>query len=300
MTTTALIGVAGGVGTTRTAVEFAAALARDGRSVVVIDAAYATQGLGEYVSGRIDTDVTTLATDPSVDLADATYPLAALDTAGEPADESAGPGKTPRVGDTVETTGDSTAATSGSRSNASQPGADNEATDDTGSEPNGQAVAVPARAAFERLARAKTVEASQRLASRIERADERFDHVLVDVPPVAANPAVAAVTTADRRVAVAPGTQHGADARRRLADRLADLDTTLESTVAVESPLPAADAVVPTLPSSVTNAPTVTDDGSLAGEITDAAENALGVSLAVDPEPDGPLGRVRERITDSA
>jgi septum site-determining protein MinD len=56
--TAALVGVAGGAGTTRLAVETAAVLARDGASVGVFDAAFATQGLSQYVHGRIDPDAT--------------------------------------------------------------------------------------------------------------------------------------------------------------------------------------------------------------------------------------------------
>ncbi len=50
----AQVGTTGGAGTTRTAVELAATLARDGRSVAIFDAAYATQGLAGYVDGKID------------------------------------------------------------------------------------------------------------------------------------------------------------------------------------------------------------------------------------------------------
>lgn len=62
----AFVGVAGGAGTTRLTVEAAAMLARDGRDVAVFDAAFATQGLAQYVHGRIETDVTRLLTDESV------------------------------------------------------------------------------------------------------------------------------------------------------------------------------------------------------------------------------------------
>lgn len=61
--TLALVGAVGGAGTTRLAVEFAAALARDGRDVAVLDAAYATQGLAQYVEGRIAPDMTALCLD---------------------------------------------------------------------------------------------------------------------------------------------------------------------------------------------------------------------------------------------
>lgn len=60
--TLALVGAAGGAGTTRLAVECGATLARAGWEVAVLDAAFATQGLADYVSGRIDADVTALLT----------------------------------------------------------------------------------------------------------------------------------------------------------------------------------------------------------------------------------------------
>jgi len=62
-TTAALIGAVGGAGTTRLTVELGALLANDGRDVVVLDAAFATQGLADYLPGRIDPDLTTLLTD---------------------------------------------------------------------------------------------------------------------------------------------------------------------------------------------------------------------------------------------
>jgi diadenosine tetraphosphate (Ap4A) HIT family hydrolase/MinD-like ATPase involved in chromosome partitioning or flagellar assembly len=61
--TAALVGAVGGAGTTRTTIELAATLARDGRDVAILDAAYATQGLADYLPGRIDPDVTALVTD---------------------------------------------------------------------------------------------------------------------------------------------------------------------------------------------------------------------------------------------
>lgn len=80
--TAALVGVAGGAGTTRLAVETAAVLARDGASVGVFDAAFATQGLSQYVPGRIDTDATALLSDPDAALAEARHDLTA-DAPGE-------------------------------------------------------------------------------------------------------------------------------------------------------------------------------------------------------------------------
>ena len=61
--TTAFVGATGGAGTTRLCVETAAMLSHVGRDVVILDAAFATQGLARHVSGRIDTDITALLTE---------------------------------------------------------------------------------------------------------------------------------------------------------------------------------------------------------------------------------------------
>jgi len=74
-TTAALVGVAGGAGATRLATETAAVLARDGASVGVFDAAFATQGLSQHVTGRIDPDVTAVLAGDA-DPADARHDLA--------------------------------------------------------------------------------------------------------------------------------------------------------------------------------------------------------------------------------
>ncbi|WP_251342178.1 AAA family ATPase [Haloplanus halophilus] len=61
--TVALVGATGGAGTTRLTVELGALLAADGRDVALLDAAFATQGLSDYLSGRLDPDLTALLTD---------------------------------------------------------------------------------------------------------------------------------------------------------------------------------------------------------------------------------------------
>lgn len=79
----AVVGATGGAGTTRLVVEVAATLARDGRSVAILDAAFATQGLARYVPGRIDPDLTQLLVDEDESaLADARYDLP-TDLAGQ-------------------------------------------------------------------------------------------------------------------------------------------------------------------------------------------------------------------------
>ncbi|MFC6993122.1 AAA family ATPase [Haladaptatus sp. GCM10025707] len=54
----ALAGVTGGAGTTRLTAELGATLARAGRDVALVDAAYATQGLSRFVGGALETDIT--------------------------------------------------------------------------------------------------------------------------------------------------------------------------------------------------------------------------------------------------
>jgi MinD-like ATPase involved in chromosome partitioning or flagellar assembly len=104
----------------------------------------------------------------------------------------------------------------------------------------------PARAAFERIARAKTTEAAGRLESAIRDAGVAFDHVIVDTPPVATNPAVAAVTSTERVGVVAPATPRGADALQRTRGRLADVGTEADLVVTNRGDGPAdADIAVP-------------------------------------------------------
>ncbi|MES3518218.1 MAG: AAA family ATPase [Natronomonas sp.] len=56
----AVVGAAGGVGTTRLTLGMGVALAEAGRDVAVLDAAYETQGLSDRIEGTIDPDMTAL------------------------------------------------------------------------------------------------------------------------------------------------------------------------------------------------------------------------------------------------
>lgn len=97
----------------------------------------------------------------------------------------------------------------------------------TGVEPDwdlaGRLVCYPAHAPFERLARAKAPPAAEVLVERVREAAADADHVLLDVPPLGSNQAVAAVHAADRVVVVAPATAHGMDAVQSTRDRLRDV-----------------------------------------------------------------------------
>lgn len=231
----ALAGVTGGGGTTRLALEFGATLAGDDRSVLVVDAAYATQGLVTAVSGRVGTDVTRTVTDDR--------PLSAATT-------------------DLDT-------------------------------PAGRLAVAPARAPFERLSRAKTSECARRLAGRIGDATREFDRVLVDVPPVAANQAVAAVTAADRVAVVVPDSQRGVDALPRTLDRLADVDAGVDAVVANragDSPQVDADVAVPESErTALADAPVCPGDGPFCRAVADAATHVLGIDVD-PPDPDASLG----------
>lgn len=174
-TTVALVGAVGGAGTTRLALESGATLARAGYDVCLLDAAFATQGLVDYIPGRVEPDMTAVVAD-GADFAAATW----------------------SVSDDLP----------------------------------GRLRAAPARAPFERLARAKTVGAAERFEEVIATAARADDVVLVDTPPIAANQAIAAVTACETVVAVGPDTVRGADGLARLRGRLTDVRAPADAAVA--------------------------------------------------------------------
>jgi len=235
--TLALVGAVGGAGTTRLAVECGATLARAGRDVAVFDAAYATQGLADYVEGRIGADVTALVTGDA-DL-EAVLTPCDLDTPG-------------------------------------------------------RLVFAPARAPFERLARAKTAGAAERLEKHLAAAALSHDVVIVDTPPVAANQAVAAADTAQRVAIVTPDTARGADALARTRARLDDLGIGTDAVIGTpadgDSALPEADARIPRSPTTAPgNCPAcVPPDDTFAPAVADATEAALDSPLDLS-FPDGGL-----------
>jgi cellulose biosynthesis protein BcsQ len=209
--TAALVGATGGAGATRLAVELASTLARDGRDVAVLDAAFDTEGLARHVSGRIDPDVTELLTD---------------DSAGDDRPPSAD-GNRP----------DHRPLSDGLREHAAS------------TDLAGRLALCPAHAPFERMARAKTADAAQRFEALLDEAAERFDHVVVDAPPVAANQAVAAVTAAERVAVVAPASERGVDAVQRTRGRVADVGASVDAVVVnraeADHPVRSADAAIP-------------------------------------------------------
>lgn len=239
--TVGFVGVTGGAGTTRTCVEVAATLARDGQDVAVVDAAFGTQGLSTYVEGRIEPDLTEtlLAERPIADAAVDCWPT--LD---------------------------------------------------------GRVAIAPAHAPFERLARAKTPDVARRLEAGIRRIGERFDHVLVDVPPLAANQAVSAATAVDRRVLVAPASQRGADLLPRMRGRLVDVGSDVDDVLLTrapegdpaDTPLPEADYAIPTGPVDATTPTALDRDTAFAAAVAEATGALFDRSLDLQFEESGLFG----------
>lgn len=116
---------------------------------------------------------------------------------------------------------------------------------DLGVEGAGRLAVCPARAPFERLARAKAAEAAERFEERLDEAERHFEFVLVDVPPVATNPAVAAVSAAETAALVADGGR-AESTIPRTEDRLADVGVEPSVTVVTRTNgHPDADVSVP-------------------------------------------------------
>ena len=238
MSTRCFLGAVGGAGTTRLTLETGALLARDGRSVAVLDAAYATQGLADHLPGRIDPDVTELVcSEPSLDAG-----LIDLDL-----------------------------------------------------DAPGRLAVCPARAPFERIARAKSPGAAEHFERLLAAAAEEFDRALVDVPPVAANQSVAAVTAADGVTVVAPDTRRGRDAVPRTRDRLADLGVGAVSVLynRTGDPPADADAAVPECSVPPAHVPVcAAGDGAFPAAVAESAAALLGVDLDAAVESPGPIDRL--------
>lgn len=242
---TALVGAAGGAGTTRTAIEVASALAADGRDVAVLDAAFATQGLADYVPGRIDPDITGLVTDATdADLSTGLYPF------------------------------------------------------EIGRQVPGRVVVCPAHAPFARVARAKSTTAAQALESRIGTAADRFDHVLVDVPPIASNHAVAAVHAADTVAVIAPASRRGAEATQQCHERLSDVGVNASLVVSVRGALETADMTIPvTDAADIESAPACFGDDEFATGIERVAAAVTGREVDAGADADGLLRTVGEYVS---
>ncbi|PSQ16845.1 hypothetical protein BRD00_09730 [Halobacteriales archaeon QS_8_69_26] len=159
----------------------------------------------------------------------------------------------------------------------------------------GELLLCPAHAPFADVAEAKSTAAARRLETTVREAGVAFDTVLVDAPPVASNPSVAAVTAADRVAVVAPGTDRGVDGVQTQRARLADVDAGADVVVATRTADPPGVADVAVPESDVTGAaraPVADDgDGPFAAAVAEFAERLFGVDLDVEFEEPGLVDR---------
>lgn len=159
----------------------------------------------------------------------------------------------------------------------------------------GSIACCPARAPFERLARGKAAEAAAELERRITEAATAFDRVLVDVPPLGSNPAVAAVTAAERVAVITPATPHGVDAVQTTRGRLQDVGTEADAVFAVdrdgEAAFPDADADV-LIPEFAGETPAALDMATGVRALESAAETIFDHNLDLPLAEDGLLETV--------
>jgi MinD-like ATPase involved in chromosome partitioning or flagellar assembly len=162
----------------------------------------------------------------------------------------------------------------------------------------GRVAYCPAFAPFERVARAKTPEAASRFAERVAEVGEAFDHVLLDVPPVAANQSLGAVDVADRVAVVTPDTARGANALPRMVARLRDVDSPATVEIANRgdgSEIERAMVTVPEGPTGAAAAPAVLRNGAFTVGVGRAVQDVLDVELSVNLADMRPPG-LRERF----
>jgi cellulose biosynthesis protein BcsQ len=164
----------------------------------------------------------------------------------------------------------------------------------------GRADVVPARAPFERVARAKTAEAARKLERRIDEAATTYDAVIVDAAPVGSNEAVAGVTTADRTAAVTPATTHGHDALQRLRGRVADVGASVDRSIAIvnkpddEATESDADVRLPRTDPEIAAAPTTAaGDGAYTRAVAAAFEDCFDATVDVEFAEPGLVDRLR-------
>jgi Mrp family chromosome partitioning ATPase len=157
----------------------------------------------------------------------------------------------------------------------------------------------PVRAPFERFARAQTADAARSFEELLAGASRRFDHLLVDAPPVATNLGVAAATGADRVTLVAPPGERGADAVQRVRARLADVGAPTPAVVVNEGVGDGDGGLDPhvTVPDSdvraPSRAPAVGDpDAAFAPAVAAVAETATCADLSLSFPDAGALSSV--------
>jgi cellulose biosynthesis protein BcsQ len=155
----------------------------------------------------------------------------------------------------------------------------------------GELHACPVRAPFATVAETKTTAAARRFDEAIREAAGAFEYVLVDVPPVGSNLAVAGVTAVDRVAGLAPATDRGADGARRLRETLADLGTGADRLVANRTADPPewADHAVPESDRTDPSVVPVADEesGPFPAAVAEVAAALFEVDLDAEYSADG-------------
>lgn len=151
----------------------------------------------------------------------------------------------------------------------------------------------PARAPFERLARAKTAGAANRFEQQLAAAAISHDAVLVDTPPIGGNQAIAAVEAADCVGIVAPDSHRGNDGLALAQERLADIGHAATVVIANRADNGPVEADVAVPESSVTTpreAPACTlADDRFTPAIAGAVEQLLELDIDIEHEESGRL-----------
>ncbi|MDZ7746630.1 MAG: ParA family protein [Halobacteriales archaeon] len=147
-------------------------------------------------------------------------------------------------------------------------------------EGDGTVVCVPARAPFERLARAKTPDAAQAFERLLDEARDRVEHVIVDVPPVASNEAVAGVTAADTVTLVTPGDR--TETVSQMRDRLTDIGTSADTVVATRTEeSTVADVTVPRDATPAGETPVAdSESGPFTAGVAAVVEHSFGITVS--------------------
>lgn len=144
----------------------------------------------------------------------------------------------------------------------------------------------PARAPFERLARAKTAGAATQFEQQLAAAALSHDIVIVDTPPIGGNQAIAAVNAADQVVVVTPDSVRGQDGLATAQERLVDISVANHTVVANRSDGELSDADVH-IPEAETTDPRecpscLPPDKEFTPAVVDLVETVFGVTAEVE------------------
>lgn len=157
----------------------------------------------------------------------------------------------------------------------------------------GRLALAPARAPFERLARAKTAGAAERFEEQLAAAAISHDVVLVDTPPITGNQAIAAVDAADRIGIVTPDTPRGADGLALAYERLADIGVESDAVVvnrAGDGPVEADARVPETDVTDPRECPACLPvDDSFAPAVAEVVEAVLDIEIEIETPEGGRL-----------